>query len=173
MGISLACQPNRRRIHDRHHFGDMVAQHEKEQRFVAVVQSVECDEFFERVGQLAQAREYAHRLFFLGMHMRRQEAAQFVHVALRFGEAGAAVEGRVAQQRETGLHCFFPVGVGLSHDEQLLLLCLSLLMPPQLGATSPRRRSMERRAAAPYLLIVFELSALRLIWINKVQSDER
>jgi hypothetical protein len=35
------------------------------------------------------------------------------------------------------------------------------------------RQSMKRRAMAPQLRIVFELSALRLIWINKAQSDGR
>ena len=64
------------------------------------------------VGQLAQPREHAHRLFFLGMHMRRQKAAQFVPVALRFGKAGAPVERRVAQQRKTGWHCLLSIGVG-------------------------------------------------------------
>jgi len=46
----LARQPYRRGVDQRLHFVDVVAQHAEEQRFVAIVQGVERDEFFQRVG---------------------------------------------------------------------------------------------------------------------------
>lgn len=85
------------------------------------MQGVERDELLQRVGQQAQPRQHALGLLVLTVHARRQKAAQVVFVALRFGKAGAAVEGRVAQQIKARRHCLFPAGVGLFVHWQHLL----------------------------------------------------
>ena len=108
----LARQSDRRRVDQWLHLVDVVAQHAKEQRLVAVVQRIERDEFFERVGHAAQPGEHAYGLLLLGVHMRRQKAAQIEFVALGLGKAGAVVERGVAQQLDTGGHRPLPAGIG-------------------------------------------------------------
>src|ERR1039457_6568007 len=93
----LARQSDRRGVDQRLHLVDVVAQHAKEKGLVAVVQRIERNEFFERVGQPAQTRKNADSLLFLVVHVRRQKAAQTELVALRLGKAGVPVEGGVAQ----------------------------------------------------------------------------
>ena len=125
----LTSQSNRRRVDQRLHFVDVVAQHAKEQRFVAVVQGIERDEFFQRIGQQAQARQHAHRLLILVVHVRRQKAAQVVLFSLRFGKAGASVQCRVAQQRKTGGHRLVAVGIGFFIHYWHLLFSFVAIVP--------------------------------------------
>ena len=96
----LAGEADRRRVDQRLDFIDVVGHDAEEQRLVAVVQLVERHVFFEVVGQAAQIGQHALGLRLHREHMRGQEAAQSQRVALRFGESGALVEQRIAQQRQ-------------------------------------------------------------------------
>jgi hypothetical protein len=120
-----------------------------------------------RAGGRGVERQLAHRNF----HAVGAQIAQAENALAVGDDDDAGLVGSVAQQLRDASAV---VGAGfLAHNEQLLFFCLLFLIPSRLGAASPRRRSRERRAAALYLLILFELSALRLIWINKAQSDGR
>jgi hypothetical protein len=173
----LASQSDRRCVDQGLHFVDVVAQYAEEQRFVAVVQSVERDEFFQWIGQQAQSRQHALSLLVLGMHARGQKAAQIELVSLRFGKSGAPVEGGVAQQREAGERLLQTVCVGFFvHDGQFRCLVLSLFptrIASRVCTASLHRRSMQWCALAIQSAMVFELSALRLIWINKAKRRGR
>ena len=96
----LAGEAHRRGVDQRLDFIDVVAHDAEEQRLVAVVQRVERDVFFQIVGQAAQIGQHPLDLLLHRKHMRGQEAAQPERVALRFGESGALVEQRIAQQRQ-------------------------------------------------------------------------
>ena len=104
MAEFLAGQTHRRRINQRLHLIDMVAQHTKEQGLIAVVQCVERNEFFQRIGYLAQVVQNPHDLFVLGVHMGRQQAAQIKGIAFRIRKSGPLVQKRIVQQRQTGGH---------------------------------------------------------------------
>ena len=96
----LAGKADRRGVDQRLDLVDIVGDDAEEQRFVAVVQRVERDVFFQIVGQLAQIGHHAFRLRLHRQHMGRQKAAQSERVAFLIGEPGAPVEQRIAQKRD-------------------------------------------------------------------------
>ena len=93
-------RPDRRRVDERLDFVDVVAHDAEEQRFVAVVQRVQRDEFLERIGKLAQVVEHARGLLVLRVHVRREQPAQAERIAFVLGERGALVAQRVVQQAD-------------------------------------------------------------------------
>jgi hypothetical protein len=95
----LAGEPDRRGVDQRLDFIDVVAHDAEEQCLVAVVQRVERDVFFQIVRQAAQIGHHARCLRLHRQHVGRQKAAQSQRVTLIFGESGALVEQRVAQER--------------------------------------------------------------------------
>src|SRR5262249_24843428 len=86
------------RVDERLDLIDVVAQHAKEQRLVAIVQRVERHVFFKVVRQAAQVLHHALCLLLERKQVRRQEAAQAQRVALLLAERGAFVKERIAQQ---------------------------------------------------------------------------
>ena len=97
----LAGEADGRRVDQRLDFVDVVANDAEEQRLVAIVQRVQRDVFFEIARQRAQIRQHALGLRLHRQHGGGQEAAQPQRIALLLGEAGALVEQRIAQQRES------------------------------------------------------------------------
>ncbi len=93
----LAREAYGRRVDQRLHLVDVVAQHAEKQRLVAVVQRIQRDELVERIGEAAQIDQHARRLLVLAQHMRRQETAQAKRIALPLGKCGATVERGILQ----------------------------------------------------------------------------
>ena len=78
----------------------MVADDTEEQGFVAIMQRVQRDVFFEVAGQRAQVGQHAFDLRLHREDGRGQEPAQPQRLALFLGECGALVEEGIAQQRQ-------------------------------------------------------------------------
>ena len=72
----LAREPDGGGVDQRLHLVDVVAQNAEEQRLVTVMQRVQSDEFFERIGQLPQVGQNARDLLVLAVHVGRQQSAQ-------------------------------------------------------------------------------------------------
>ena len=95
---ALAGEPDRRRVDERLHLVDVVADDAEEQRLVAVVQRGQRDVLVEVVGQPPQVLEEARDLLLLREHDVGQQPAQAQRVAFLLREGSALVESRIVQQ---------------------------------------------------------------------------
>ena len=97
---ALAGEPDRRRVDERLHLVDVVADDAEEQRLVAVVQRGQRDVLAEVVGQPPQVLEEARGLLLLREENVRQQPAQAEPVSFLLREGSALVQGRIVQQVE-------------------------------------------------------------------------
>jgi hypothetical protein len=79
----------------------MFAENPEKQAFVAVMQRVERDKLVQWISQPAKTGQETRGLLVLGMHMRRQQAAQTQCFTFGLRESRAPVQYRVTQHIQT------------------------------------------------------------------------
>ncbi len=89
---------DRRRVDDRHEFGQVLDQQPVEQRLVAVVQFAQVHVLGQDAGLFGQLAAYPQQLLVDGLHPLRQQTHQSQFLTLGVGECRLFVEPRVGQQ---------------------------------------------------------------------------